>query len=270
MEISIFSLKLKDAEPGASIGGMSALTARLAVMILFALAGATSPASAADQTVTATDYTFLPDPVTVTVGEKVTWNNGGGAHNVHFDDNSFIEPMMVDSTAWSVSRTFPTTGSFRYYCELHGAQGGSGMAGTVNVVPGATPPGAVPPPGGGPPSTLADRVAPKLALAAVRSQRVLKQRGLTLTAESDEPATLRVRGSVNVPGAGKTLRFRSVKAHLAAGVERRVKLRLSRKELRSVRGALRRGSRLFARVTVSAEDKNGNVDTAKRRIRLRA
>jgi plastocyanin len=233
-----------------------------------------TPAFAADQTVTArSDNTFMPDPVTVTVGEKVTWNNGGGAHNVHFDDNSFVQPMMVDSTAWSASRTFTTTGSFRYYCELHGAQGGLGMSGTVNVnaaPPGATPPGAVPPPGGGPPSILADRVAPKIALAGRRSQRVLKQRGLTLTAESNEPATLRVRGRVNVPGASKTLRFRSVRAQLAAGVERKVKLRLSRKALRSVRGALRRGTRLIARVTVSAEDKNGNVDTAKRRIRLRA
>jgi hypothetical protein len=90
-----------------------------------------------------------------------------------------------------------------------------------------------------------------------------------LTAKSDEPATLRARGSVNVPGASKTVRLRSVKAQLAAGVERKIKLRLARKALRSVRGALRRGSRLFARVTVSVEDKNGNVDTAKRRIRLR-
>jgi plastocyanin len=203
---------------------MSAIKARLVVVILFALAGAAPPAFAADQTVIARpDNTFMPDPVTVTVGEKVTWNNGGGAHNVHFDDDSFIQPTMVDSTAWSVSRMFTTTGSFRYFCDLHGGPGGSGMSGTVNVVPpGATPPGAVPPPGGGPPSILADRAAPKLALAAGRSQRVVKQRGLTLTAKSDEPATLRVRGSVNVPGASRTLRFRSVRAQLAAGVERKV------------------------------------------------
>ena len=235
--------------------------------MLFALAGVAAPTFAADQTVTArSDNTFMPDPVTVTVGEKVTWSNGGGMHNVHFDDNSFVQPMMVDSTAWSVSRTFTTTGSFRYYCELHGAQGGIGMSGTVTVNAARRND----PAGGGPPAPiLADRVAPKLALTSRRSQRVVKQRGLTFTAESDEPATLRVRGSVNVPGASKTLRFRSVRAQLAAGVERRVKLRLSRKALRSVRGALRRGSRLFARVTLSVEDKNGNVDTAKRRIRLR-
>jgi plastocyanin len=247
---------------------MSAITARLVGVMLFALAGVATPTFAADQTVSArSDNTFVPNPVTVTVGEKVTWSNSGGTHNVHFDDNSFVQPMMVASTPWSVSRTFTTTGSFRYYCELHGAQGGIGMSGTVTV--NAAAPGTTPPGGGPPAPILADRVPPKLALASRRSQRVLKQRGLRFTAQSDEPATLRARGSVNVPGASKTLRFRSVKAQLAAGVERRVKLRLARKALRSVKRALRRGSRLFARVTVNVEDKNGNVDTAKRRIRLR-
>jgi plastocyanin len=241
---------------------------------LLTLAVLPAPAFAADQTVTGTpDNKFVPDPVTVTVGDKVTWNNGGGAHNVHFDDNSFVEPPMVDSTAWSVSRTFTATGSFRYYCDLHGAQGGFGMSGTVtvNAAPGTTPLPLVPPPGGGPSSpVLADRVAPKLALASRRSQRVLKQRGLILTAESDEPATLRGRGSVNIPGASNTLRFRSVRVQLAAGTQRRVKLRLSRKPLRSVRRALSRGLRLFARVTVSVEDRSRNAATAKRRIALKS
>jgi plastocyanin len=265
MEISLFSLKLKHTERDATIGRMSALTAGLVGVMLFALAGVATPTFAADQTVTARpDNTFVPNPVTVTVGEKVTWSNGGGTHNVHFDDNSFVQPTRVDSTPWTVSRTFTTTGSFRYYCEAHVAQG---MSGTVNV--NAAAPGTTAPGGGPPAPILADRVAPKLALASRRSQRVLKQRGLRFTAQSDEPATLRARGSVNVPGAGKILRFRSVKAQLAAGVERRVKLRLARKALRSVKRALRRGSRLFARVTVNVEDKNGNVDTAKRRIRLR-
>lgn len=242
------------------------------LVVLLALAVVPTPVSAADQTVTARpDNTFMPDPVTVTVGEKVTWNNGGGTHNVHFDDNSFVQPPSVDSTAWSVSRTFTATGSFRFYCELHGAQGGVGMSGTVivNATPGTTPPGAVPPAGGGSPSPpLADRVAPKLALAVPRNQRVLKQRGVRLTVESDEPATLQVRASVNVPGASKALRFRSVTARLATGVERRLKLRLSRTALRSVRRALMRGSRLLARVTVRAEDKSGNGDTLRRRVRL--
>jgi plastocyanin len=239
--------------------------------ILLTLAFLPAPAFAADQTVTATPTNqFMPGSVTLTVGEKVTWNNGGGTHNVHFDDNSFVEPPTASATAWSVSRTFTVSGSFRYYCDFHGF----GMSGTVNVnstAPGASPPPFVPPPGGGTsPPALADSVAPELALASRKSQRVLTQRGLRVTAESDEPATLRAGASVNVPGARKTVRFRSVTVELAAGVERAVKLRLSRKSLRTVRRALRRGVRLFARVRVSAEDSSGNLATARRRIRLRS
>jgi hypothetical protein len=69
----------------------------------------------------------------VNVGEMVTWNNGGGLHNVHFDDNSYVMPPSASSSAWSVSRTFNTPGTYRYYCDVHGSPGGFGMSGTVAV-----------------------------------------------------------------------------------------------------------------------------------------
>jgi hypothetical protein len=65
----------------------------------------------------------------------VTWNNTGGLHNVHFDDNSYTMPASPSSSLWSVSRTFPNVGSFRYYCDIHGEPGGAGMSGIVNVTP---------------------------------------------------------------------------------------------------------------------------------------
>ena len=76
----------------------------------------------------------------------VTWNNGSGLHNVHFDDNSFDMPPSPSSSAWSVSRTFTSPGTFRYYCEAHGGPNGVGMSGTVWVNgPGyARPAGASP------------------------------------------------------------------------------------------------------------------------------
>jgi plastocyanin len=92
------------------------------------------PAPAANQTVTATPSNqFTPQNVEVNQGEMVTWNNGGGLHNVHFDDNTFDMPVSPSGTAWSVSRTFNTPGTFRYYCELHGGPNGSGMSGAVYV-----------------------------------------------------------------------------------------------------------------------------------------
>jgi plastocyanin len=102
--------------------------------ILLALLVPAVPAPAANQTVTATSFsTFSPATVTVNTGDMVTWNNGGGVHNVHFDDNSFDMPPTATSGAWSVSRTFNSPGTFRYYCEAHGGPNGSGMSGTVWV-----------------------------------------------------------------------------------------------------------------------------------------
>lgn len=106
----------------------------LGIGILLALLLPAAPALAANATVTATSLsTFSPKDVTINTGDMVTWNNGGGVHNVHFDDNSFIQPPSPQSGAWTASRTFGSAGMFRYYCDLHGGPNGVGMAGTVSV-----------------------------------------------------------------------------------------------------------------------------------------
>lgn len=110
-----------------------------------------APALAADQTVRATSSnTFSPSTVTINVNDAVTWVNDGGLHNVKFDDGSFEEPASP-SFSWTTNpkRTFGSPGTFRYFCEQHGAAGGAGMAGTVVVQSGTQPP----PPGGEPPDT---------------------------------------------------------------------------------------------------------------------
>jgi plastocyanin len=125
---------------------------RLRRLLILLVAGSTvavMPALAADQTVTATSSNeFTPANVTVGQGEKVTWTNAGGDHNVKFDDGSFEQPADPSSSNWTVSRTFNTAGTFRYYCEAHGGPGGAGMSGTVTV---QTPPPSPPPPGPPPP-----------------------------------------------------------------------------------------------------------------------
>jgi plastocyanin len=116
----------------------------IAVLTDAAIVGGT--ALAADQTVTATSSdAFTPASVTVNVGETVTWKNQGGDHNVKFDDGSFEQPANPNSSAWTVSRTFTYTGSFRYYCEAHGGPGGAGMSGTVTVQSASGPPSGTPP-----------------------------------------------------------------------------------------------------------------------------
>jgi plastocyanin len=124
---------------------------------------AVAPAFATSATVTVgtggAGMSFSPSTVTINKGETVTFtyagNGAAGAHNVHADDNSFRCAKGCDgdghggngnlsSAAWTATVTFNTAGSFRYYCENHGAPGGQGMSGTVVVNDVAPPP---PPPG---------------------------------------------------------------------------------------------------------------------------
>ena len=125
---------------------VSALTASAALVAVVL------PASAADQTVSAnSDDTFSAKTVTITAGDTVTWHNDGGRHNVRFDDGSFTMPASPSTSAWTVSRTFNTPGTFTYYCVQHQDVGMTGTV-VVNAAPGAPPatnPGPTPPPGGG-------------------------------------------------------------------------------------------------------------------------
>jgi plastocyanin len=121
---------------------------RLSIGVLASLLVLSASALAANQTVTLnSSNTFTPAGVTVFQGETVTWNNTGGFHNVHFDDNSYIQPSPPQSAPWTRARTFNTPGTFRYYCEVHGGPGGTGMSGTVTVTAAtgyARPKGATP------------------------------------------------------------------------------------------------------------------------------
>lgn len=114
----------------------------------------TSDAGAVDQMVFADQgpNRFAPAAVTVNVGEKVTWHNNGGIHNVQFNDGSYEMPADPDGSAWTVERTFTTVGTFTYICREHPTS----MSGSVTVQPAGTPPPAAPPgtnpPGGTPPT----------------------------------------------------------------------------------------------------------------------
>jgi len=101
--------------------------------VLIALAVPVPSALAANTNVTVGSNFFNAANVTINQGDMVTWNNTGGTHNVKFDDGSYTMPSPASGALWSVSRTFNTTGTFRYYCQVHGGPGGVGMSGTVTV-----------------------------------------------------------------------------------------------------------------------------------------
>jgi plastocyanin len=121
---------------------------RVCASILAAALVSAPAALASNQTVTLDlTNTFTPGTVSVFQGETVTWNNTGGFHNVKFDDGSYTQPASPQSAPWTVTRTFTTPGSYRYYCQVHGGPGGVGMSGIVNVTAAtgyARPKGATP------------------------------------------------------------------------------------------------------------------------------
>jgi plastocyanin len=216
------------------------------------------PASAANQTVVATDKVFTPADVTVFQGESVTWANGGGSHNVRFDDNSFVLPGAPDATPWSVSRTFDKVGVFRYYCEAHGWPNGVDMSGAVTVKPAADKQ-----------PVSADRTAPALTLSGPTRQKVLRQRAVHLRARVSEGSRVIARAWVAIPGTGKSRRAVSAGKNLAAGATASLRPRFPRHTMRKFRRALRKHSRLTARVTVTATDAAGNRTSLKRRVTLK-
>ena len=115
---------------------------RTSLLFAFLLA-ATVPLSAAEHMVTVRDNFFEPSELTIQAGDTVTWTNqGNNPHNVVADDNSFRCANGCDdmggngspsSAAWSVSLTFDDPGMIPYFCEVHGAAGGIGMAGSITV-----------------------------------------------------------------------------------------------------------------------------------------
>lgn len=147
-----------------------------------ALAG---PATAADQTVNATgSATWSPSTVTVNEGEKVTWKNQSGFHNVVFDDGSYTQPSEPSVSMWSVDRVFPTAGTFKYHCGFHG----TAMAGTV-VVQGA---GTPPPTGGGADTTPPDIDGLKVTPGTFcnRKTKTCKRTGALIRFKLDEEAKI--------------------------------------------------------------------------------
>ena len=107
--------------------------------------GAPPAAQAATTTVSVQDDAdvsiggvFSPGGITISAGDTVQWNwTGSSQHSVTADDSSFDSGIHVGPAA-TFSRQFNTPGTFAYFCQIHGAPGGNGMSGTINVLAAAT------------------------------------------------------------------------------------------------------------------------------------
>jgi plastocyanin len=106
-----------------------------AVALALALAG---PAWAASRDVSIDGFAYDPDPLTIEVGDTVTWTNEDPiAHTVTADDGAFDSGSLAGDATFD--RTFATAGTFAYHCTVHEA-----MTGTI-VVRAAADAGASPP-----------------------------------------------------------------------------------------------------------------------------
>lgn len=105
-----------------------------------ALALAAAPAQARTLVVTANaDMTFTPAVVEIYQGDSIRFVNGGGLHNVHADDDSFMCALdcslhnAPSGQPWQVSVRFNRLGTIGYYCDQHGDLQ-SGMRGSIRVI----------------------------------------------------------------------------------------------------------------------------------------
>jgi|GEM_PF-6543137 len=86
---------------------------------------------------------FSPATLTIDAGDTVRFHNfGGGSHNVRADNDAFRCANGCDGQGgngnpstenWTATITFGTPGDIPFYCEIHGAPGGLGMAGVISV-----------------------------------------------------------------------------------------------------------------------------------------
>jgi plastocyanin len=92
------------------------------------------PAALADVRVVIENFSFQPPTITVSPGATVTWQMGNDPeqHTVTFADGTFDSGALV--TGQLVSRTFPQTGTYKYFCRFHPF-----MQGTVVVTAGSSP-----------------------------------------------------------------------------------------------------------------------------------
>ena len=107
-------------------------------------------------------------------------------------------------------------------------------------------------------------------LSAKRSQRVLRQRAVIVSVDCDRACSLSASGKIAISnGASRSIKLRKATKTLDAAGHARLKLKLSKKALASIRSALSKKRKLTASVSVQAKDAAGIASVARQKIRLR-
>lgn len=173
---------------------------------LIAIFTAPLVASAAQIVIDARDNYFSPAAVSINAGDTVTWvNRGAMPHNISSDTGLFQSGTLASGQSYS--QTFNTPGTYPYFCSLHGARGGIGMAGNI-IVAGST----VTPTQTTQTTTTSGSAASVQALQA-QIQTLLNQinamrlqLGIGTTAVAPGPQSTVTSGTVRCPQISRSLR----------------------------------------------------------------
>ena len=94
-------------------------------------------------TIDVVNFAFSPSAPTIHVGDTVEWVWQTNNHSTTSVAGSAVSwDSGVHNTGFTFDETFNQTGTFIYYCKIHGSDNGngtaSGMAGSITVLPAAT------------------------------------------------------------------------------------------------------------------------------------
>lgn len=99
--------------------------------------GRSTASGTANATVQVVNTSFIPNQVTITVGESVTWLYGSGFHTTTNGTDPFdpsagaLWDAPIDPGSTVFERQFNDVGTFPYFCQFHGS---FGMTGVVEVL----------------------------------------------------------------------------------------------------------------------------------------
>jgi hypothetical protein len=116
---------------------------------------------------------------------------------------------------------------------------------------------------------VAQAAALNLTLGGAPTQRLLAQKGITVTAGSDRVCSLVATGSVRILGTRYVFRLTRATASLAPG-KRTITLPFPAAEQKRFRQLLRGGQKARAAITVRATDKAGTTTTSTRTVAVRS
>ena len=91
--------------------------------------------------ITVTDNQYTPAAVTAAAGDRIVFTYAGSRSHPTESDNGAFATFPMDAGHRSHTVTLNTAGSFGYHCQFHGSPG-SGMAGTITILPLGTRPEA--------------------------------------------------------------------------------------------------------------------------------